>query len=144
MVNIKAAVMIVSMLIFMTLYLIMTNFAQAAEERTATLRWLNPTEYVNGDALDGADIAGYYIYWDEGQDPNTSSSRIDFPSAGGAIEYLATFMMTPRPEPYVYHFRISVYLADGRESAPSNVAIKDFGVVKSSALPNAPQGLSVE
>lgn len=118
--------------------------AKAAEERTATLRWANPTEYVNGDPLDAADIAGYHIYWEEGSEPNTSSSRIDYPVTGGNNQYIATFMMTPRPEPYVYHFRITVYLADGRESLLSNTAIKDFGVVKSSANPGAIQDLSVE
>jgi hypothetical protein len=143
-------VMLISMLIFITLYLMFGAEAKAAEEKTATLRWVNPTQYVDGSPLDVTRIRGYHIYWEEGVDPspnNPSTSRItlDVPE-GGVIptSYEALFMMQPRPEPYVYHFRISVFLDSGIESAPSNVAIKDFGVVKSSAPPNAPTGLTAE
>lgn len=118
--------------------------AKAAEEKTATLRWNNPTEYTDGTPLDASRIRGYHIYWEENADPTTASSRIDFPVTGPSNEYVATFMMQPRPEPYVYHFKMTVYLDSGVESTLSNVAIKDFGVVKSSAPPNAILDLSVE
>lgn len=127
-----------------TIGIIMFNSAQAAEERTATLNWSNPTTYTDTSPLNSADIGGYYIYWEDGAEPTVSSSRIDFPAPGGSINYIASFLLDPRPQPYVFHFKVSIYLTDGRESAlSSDTGIKDFGVVKSTALPNAPMGLSV-
>jgi hypothetical protein len=91
-----------------------TVAAAPAQNGTAVLNWVPPTQNTDGSVI--TNLAGYYVYY--GSSPTSMTNRIQISNAG-----LTAYTLTGLATGTTY-FAISAYEAGGAESALSNVGSK--------------------
>lgn len=107
---------------------------------TATLNWIEPTQYTDGTPLNPTNIKSYRIYYEIDATITESSTTVDVPRGTNTTIQLS---LSPRETPYVANFAARTVLNDGRTSDFSNIVTKTIQV-DTTANPNPPSTMTIE
>lgn len=118
-------------------FLTLPALAQVSGTGTATLTWMPPTQYTNGDPLPLSEIERYTIYWGTESGEYTESLDVE----NGAVQSREIDLTVTGPT--TFYFAMSAW-AHGLESDLSNEVSKTITLELDDFPPGVPQNVTVE
>lgn len=118
-------------------FLTLPALAQVSGTGTATLTWMPPTQYTNGDPLPLSEIERYTIYWGTESGEYTESLDVE----NGAVQSREIDLEVTGPT--TFYFAMSAW-AHGLESDLSNEVAKTITLELDDFPPGVPQNVTVE